>query len=212
LTRLLIATTNPGKLSELQALLGEFDLDLTDLRRLGLELDVAEDGPDYDAIARGKALAYAGASGMWTVADDTGLEVDALAGRPGVRSARLSKDDPSRREALLQLLADHPRPWTARFRCTVALAGPHEEIALGHGICEGEIVTMPRGDHGFGYDPLFLVGGTRSTMAELRLAEKNRLSHRAHAFRDLLARLAKGALPESPLSPAARWLPEPDKD
>jgi XTP/dITP diphosphohydrolase len=201
---LLIATTNPGKLGEMRALLSGLGVELTDLSRLGLVLHVEEDGPDYGAIARGKAQAYAAASGLWTIADDTGLEVDALSGRPGVRSARLSTDDRSRREALLRLLARLPRPWTARFRCSAALAGPQGGIALGYGTCEGEIIPKPRGEHGFGYDPLFLVGETGMTMAELPLAEKNRISHRARAVHDLLATLASGALPGSPLSGRAK--------
>jgi len=131
----------------------------------------------------------AAASGLWTIADDTGLEVDALGGAPGVRTARLSEDDASRRAKLLQLLAAHPRPWTARFRCSVALAGPRGEVAIGRGDCEGEILPKERGDHGFGYDPIFLVAGTHYTMAELPLIEKNRLSHRARAVRALLPEL-----------------------
>jgi len=148
-----------------------------------------EDGPDYDSIARRKATLYAAASGLWTIADDTGLEVDALGGAPGVRTARLSEDDASRRAKLLQLLAAHPRPWTARFRCSVALASPRGEVAIGRGDCEGEILPEERGDHGFGYDPIFLVAGTHYTMAELPLIEKNRLSHRARAVRALLPEL-----------------------
>jgi len=186
---LLIATTNLGKLDELKILLAGRGLELTDLQQVDLDLAVVEDGPDYDSIARRKATLYAAASGLWTIADDTGLEVDALGGAPGVRTARLSEDDASRRAKLLQLLAAHPRPWTARFRCSVALAGPRGEIAIGRGDCEGEILPEERGDHGFGYDPIFLVAGTHYTMAELPLIEKNRLSHRARAVRALLPEL-----------------------
>ena len=186
---LLIATTNLEKLGELKILLAGRGLELTDLRQVDLDLAVVEDGPDYDSIARRKATLYAAASGLWTIADDTGLEVDALGGAPGVRTARLSEDDASRRAKLLQLLAAHPRPWTAHFRCSVALAGPRGEVAIGRGDCEGEIVPEERGDHGFGYDPIFLVAGTHYTMAELPLIEKNRLSHRAGAVRALLPEL-----------------------
>jgi XTP/dITP diphosphohydrolase len=186
---LLIATTNLGKLGELKILLAGRGLELTDLRQVDLDLAVVEDGPDYDSIARRKATLYAAASGLWTIADDTGLEVDALGGAPGVRTARLSEDDASRRAKLLQLLAAHRRPWTARFRCSVALAGPRGEVAIGRGDCEGEILPEERGDHGFGYDPIFLVAGTHYTMAELPLIEKNRLSHRARAVRALLPEL-----------------------
>jgi len=189
LPALLIATTNLGKLRELKILLASRGLELTDLRQVDLDLAVVEDGPDYDSIARRKATLYAAASGLWTIADDTGLEVDALGGAPGVRTARLSEDDASRRAKLLQLLAAHPRPWTARFRCSVALASPRGEVAIGRGDCEGEILPEERGDHGFGYDPIFLVAGTHYTMAELPLIEKNRLSHRARAVRALLPEL-----------------------
>ena len=198
---LLIATTNLGKLDELKILLAGRGLELTDLQQVDLDLAVVEDGPDYDSIARRKATLYAAASGLWTIADDTGLEVDALGGAPGVRTARLSEDDASRRAKLLQLLAAHPRPWTARFRCTVALAGSRGQTAVGRGVCEGEIVPQERGDHGFGYDPIFLVAGTTHTMAELPEAEKNRISHRARAVLDLQARLERGALPNNPISP-----------
>jgi len=200
---LLIATTNAGKLGELKTLLTGRGAVLTDLRQVDLDLAVVEDGPDYDTIARKKATLYAAASGLWTIADDTGLEVDALGGAPGVQTARLSEDDASRRARLLQLLAAHPRPWTARFRCSVALAGSRGQAAVGRGVCEGEIIPQERGDHGFGYDPIFLVAGTTHTMAELPAAEKNRISHRARAVHDLLAHLGRGALPGAPLSPLA---------
>ena len=200
---LLIASTNPGKLGELNTLLAGQGVELTDLRQVDLDLAVVEDGPDYDSIARKKATLYAAASGLWTIADDTGLEVDALGGAPGVLTARLSEDDASRRARLLQLLAAHPRPWTARFRCSVALAGYRGQAAVARGVCEGEIIPQERGDHGFGYDPIFLVAGTTHTMAELPEAEKNRISHRARAVHDLLAHLGRGALPGAPLSPLA---------
>ena len=198
MNRLLIATTNKGKLAELRSLLKGGSHRLTDPTDIGLDLVVAEDGPDYDAIALKKAASYAHASGLWTVADDTGLEVDALSGAPGLRTARLSHDDASRRARLLELLANHHRPWTARFRCSVALVGPRGESAIGRGTCEGEIIPVERGLEGFGYDPIFLVGGTGRTLAELPLAEKNRISHRARAVQDLLARVARGALPDVP--------------
>jgi len=201
LPTLLIATTNLGKLRELTALLGNLGVELTDLMRLRLDLAVAEDDPDYDSIARKKAMRYASASGLWTVADDTGLEVDALDGAPGVRTARLSGDDRSRRSKLLALLTGHPRPWTARFRCSVALASPAGEALVGRGVCEGEMIPVERGRQGFGYDPIFLVAGTSRTMAELPMGEKNQISHRARAVRELQARLERGELPNSPICP-----------
>src|SRR3990172_4829849 len=197
---LLLATTNPGKLSELRALLSRPGVDLTDLYRPGIEFSVPQEGADYAANAVAKALAYAQAAGLWTLADDTGLEVDALGGAPGLRSARPAEGGAARRASLLQHLAAHPRPWTARFRCAVALASPEGETATGHGVCEGEITPVARGDNGFGYDPLFVVAGTGKTMAELTFAEKNRLGHRAGAVEDLHSRLRQGELPNAPLS------------
>src|SRR3990170_980541 len=196
---LLIATTNPGKLAELQALLSRSGAVLTDLRQTGIDLSVPEEGGDYAENALAKALAYAQASGLWTLADDTGLEVDALGGAPGLRSARLAEDDAARRASLLERLAKHPRPWTARFRSAVVLASPTGERAFGDGICYGEIIPDARGENGFGYDPLFVVAGTGQTMAELPFEVKNRLGHRAGAVNHLLARLRRGALPTAPL-------------
>ena len=203
---LLIATTNTGKLAELRALLSQTGVDLTDLRRLGIEISVPEEGADYGENAVAKSLAYALASGLWTLADDTGLEVDALGGAPGLRSARLAEDDAARRASLLQRLARHPRPWEARFRCAVALASPDGETAVGEGACLGEIIPVARGTNGFGYDPLFVVAGTGQTMAELPFDVKNRLGHRAGAVEDLLSRLRRGALPNAPLSGGSREL------
>jgi len=121
---------------------------------------------------------------MWALADDTGLEVEALGGRPGLRSARIvgpAGEDSDRRAALLQELAGHPRPWRAAFVCVVALADPDGELSLARGECRGEIVPGARGTGGFGYDPLFVVEDAGRTMAELTMAEKNVLSHRARA-------------------------------
>lgn len=186
---LLLATTNRGKLAELLDLLARTPARLTDLAQIGLDLEVPEEGQDYGEIALFKAVAYAAASGLWTVADDTGLEVDALHGEPGVRSARLAGGDEARRAALLERLAPYPRPWTARFRCAVALATPRGDSAVALGTCEGEMIPQARGENGFGYDPIFLVAGTGYTMAELPLRQKNRLSHRAHAVEALLPEL-----------------------
>jgi len=195
---LLLATTNPGKLAELRALLRGTGADLKDLRQMGIEIEVPEEGLNYGENAIAKSVAYARASGLWTLADDTGLEVDALGGGPGLRSARLAGDDAARRARLLQRLAHHPQPWTARFRCAVALASPDGDAAVGEGECLGEIIPIARGENGFGYDPLFVVAGTGQTMAELSFDVKNRLGHRAGAVEDLLSRLRQGALPSFP--------------
>ncbi len=190
--RLLIGTHNSGKQAELFALLDGLGFDLVTLQELGLELEVPEPGPNYATHARAKALAYAQAANLWAVSDDSGLEVDALGGAPGLGSARLGgsgQSDADRRRILLQRLKAHPRPWTGRFRATVALASPDGRVELAEGICPGEILPEQRGSGGFGYDPLFLVEGTGQTMAELNMMEKNRISHRARAILALLPAL-----------------------
>lgn len=193
--RLLLATHNLGKLREMKALLRESGLQLVDLAGLRIQHMAEESGPDYATNARLKAVTYAQLSGLWTLADDSGLEVNALGGAPGLHSARLlgpGHSDAERRLALLSLLQPHPRPWTARFRCVVALAPPEgEEVDLAEGVCPGEVIPEERGEHGFGYDPIFLVAGLGRTMAELSLAEKNLLSHRARAVQALLPSLRR---------------------
>jgi len=186
--RLLIATRNAGKLREMLALLGLPGLQLVSLDEMGITNEVDE-GADYAENARRKASIFAQRSGLWTVGDDSGLEVDALGGAPGPHSARLAgsqRSDADRRAMLLTLLAPHPRPWTARFRCSVALASPEGEVDLVEGVCPGQVVPDERGSGGFGYDPVFLVDDLGQTMAELATAEKNRLSHRARAVQALL--------------------------
>jgi len=181
---LLLGTHNPGKQAELRALLEDPNWVIVTLDDLGLELKVEETGATYAENARLKAVSYAAQSGLWSLADDSGLEVEALGGAPGLKSARLAgegKSDLDRRRLLLELLKVHPRPWTARFRSTVALAGPSGEVELAEGRCAGEIIPEARGSGGFGYDPIFLIRGTGKTMAELQMGEKNRVSHRARA-------------------------------
>jgi XTP/dITP diphosphohydrolase len=188
---LLIATANPGKLREMRALFDLPGLELVSLADLRI-LQVVEEGSDYAENARLKAMTFAVQSGLWTVADDSGLEVDALDGAPGPHSARLAgprATDADRRHLLLEMLHPFPRPWTARFRCTMALAGPEGSLDIATGICEGEIVPAERGSGGFGYDPLFLVAGQKQTMAELSEGEKNMISHRARAVQALLPTL-----------------------
>lgn len=184
--QLLIATQNKGKLKEIQALLDNLELELKTPDQIGLILHVKEDGKSYQENAVKKAIAYAEASGIISLADDSGLEVKALGGNPGIFSARYSgkqgASDVDRRKFLLQKLQFHPRPWSAQFRCVVAVHEPGGETFLGEGVCPGEIIPDERGDHGFGYDPIFQVAGTNLTMAELSLETKNKISHRARAI------------------------------
>jgi len=185
---ILIATTNPGKLVEIQDLLPGFELALP--RDLGIELDVEETGATYAENAGLKARAYCQASGLVTLADDSGLEVDALDGQPGLHSARYSPvpgaRDPDRRALLLRNLSGHARPWTAHFHCTVAIGVPGPDhtvrrVLFAEGDCYGEIIPAERGSNGFGYDPIFLLPELGVTMAELTREQKNTLSHRARA-------------------------------
>lgn len=185
--RLLVATGNLGKLSEIQSLLQGLNISLITPDKLGISLNVNENGATYEENASLKASAFAHLSGLVTLADDSGLEVDALAGRPGIRSARFSPlpdaTDADRRAYLLDLLRHHPRPWTAHFHCTVAVATPADKLYYAQGNCPGEVIPVERGTNGFGYDPIFLLPEVGLTMAELRMNEKNRLSHRARAVK-----------------------------
>ncbi len=189
--RLLIATTNPGKVRELRQLLQDLPgLELVTLADLGIDFDVPETGSTYQQNAALKARAYAQASGLLTLADDSGLEVDALDGAPGLRSKRYSPKpgatDADRRATLLQNLAGKPRPWAARFRAWVALAQPDGEMCFAEGVCVGEIIPQERGENGFGYDPIFFIPEAGLTMAELTSEAKNRISHRARAVQAAL--------------------------
>lgn len=192
---LLIATNNKGKVKELQDLLKDTGIELVTPAQIDLDLDVAEDGNTYAENATKKAVAFARVSGLISLADDSGLEVDALDGAPGLYSARYGSpdggklSDAGRRAFLIQTLQGKPRPWTACFHATIAIATPNGETHLAEGFCEGEIIPEERGAGGFGYDPIFLLPKLGKTMAELTRDEKNRLSHRARAVMN-----AKGIL------------------
>jgi XTP/dITP diphosphohydrolase len=185
MNRLLIGTNNPGKVQELRALLRGLAAELVTPSDLGLNLQVAEDGSNYAENAIKKATGFARLTGLISLADDSGLEVDALGGAPGLHSARylpnLDATDADRRVHLLQNLRDKPRPWTARFRSVVAVAVPGHAALWAEGECLGEIIGEERGVGGFGYDRIFLVAEAGRTMAELEMEEKNRVSHRARA-------------------------------
>jgi XTP/dITP diphosphohydrolase len=183
--RLLIATSNRGKMQELRAVLGDIDLALVTPEEIGLLLAVVEDGRSYRENAEKKAVAFARASGLPALADDSGLEVDALGGDPGLHSARYLAEpgatDADRRAFLLRNLRDKPRPWKAHFRAAVAISSPDGTTGSTEGECSGWIIPEERGTNGFGYDPIFLVDGMDKTMAELESQDKNRLSHRGKA-------------------------------
>ena len=194
--KLLLATGNPGKIKELRALFARLPVvpgyQLVTLADLQIIADVAETGSTYSENAVLKARAYARLSGLPALADDSGLEVDALDGAPGVRSARFSPKpgatDADRRAYLLERLSGIPQPWPARFRCVVAAVLPNGDELYGEGGCPGRIIYPERGTNGFGYDPIFELA-LGLTMAELDAETKNRLSHRALAVEDVHPRL-----------------------
>jgi XTP/dITP diphosphohydrolase len=180
--RLLIATTNPGKVREYQQLLNGLNCDLIGLADVGITQDVAETGETYEDNALLKACAYAALSGLLTLADDSGLEVDALHSRPGVHSARYAPDNSTRIRRLLDEMQNVPADRrSARFRCVIAAAWPDGRAEITSGTCEGWITTEARGSNGFGFDPVFHVTKRGLTMAELPEDVKNKISHRAHA-------------------------------
>jgi XTP/dITP diphosphohydrolase len=198
--QLLLATNNPGKLHELVPLLSALPLHIVTPHALGLHLAVEETGTTYAENARLKAAAFAQASGLLTLADDSGLEVDALSGAPSVYSARYAGEgaplnwrpsadavagneasDADRRAKLIDVLRQVPAPCQARFRCVIAIAQPGGAIDYFEGVCAGEIILEERGANGFGYDPVFYLPEHGCTMAELPSAVKNQMSHRARA-------------------------------
>ncbi|MXZ19695.1 MAG: RdgB/HAM1 family non-canonical purine NTP pyrophosphatase [Caldilineaceae bacterium SB0665_bin_25] len=195
--KLLVATHNQGKLLEYGKLLQNLPLALTYLDEIGVREEVAETENTFAANAVLKAQYYASLTGLWTWADDSGLEVDALQGAPGVHSARYAgpgATDQDRNEKLLRELRFHPRPWTARFQCVVAIARPATEAATCTGTLEGTITNAPRGSNGFGYDPIFFAPDHGRTLAELTTSVKNEISHRGRASRhakELLKNLLK---------------------
>ena len=195
--QLLIATTNAGKQVELEALLKEHPIHLIFPQSLGLAIQIDETGVTYHENAAIKAAAFFEASGLPALADDSGLEVEALNGAPGLHSARFSPepgaDDRDRRRLLLDKLSPYPRPWSARFVCCVVLAVTQHHQLVATGYCHGEIIPEERGGNGFGYDPIFLVSSLGRTMAELTMAEKNRVSHRALAIKQLIPQILLSA-------------------
>ncbi|MBM4294496.1 MAG: XTP/dITP diphosphatase [Deltaproteobacteria bacterium] len=188
---LVMATHNPGKVRELAALLGDLKVRLLSLADFPEIPDIPEEGATFQQNALAKAQAVAGLTGLPALADDSGLEVEALGGRPGVRSARYAADltggaPPTDRDNWLKLLKEMAGiPWErrgARFVCVAALAWPGGRVHATRGECSGVISFEPQGDQGFGYDPVFWVPEFKRTMAELPPAVKNNISHRARAL------------------------------
>lgn len=195
--KLLVATHNQGKVREYRALLADLPIEVTYLDAEGVTFEAQETGQTFAENAVMKAQAYAAHTGLLTWADDSGLEVDALGGEPGVLSARYgapsAHSDLERYQFLLSKLAGVPdAERTARFRCVVALVWPVGRVLTTDGACEGRIAHAPRGQHGFGYDPVFLVAdsGYEQTMAELDPELKNQISHRGRAARAARQQLA----------------------
>jgi len=188
---LILATRNQGKIEEIKKMMEEFP----EIEILGCEdgyvraPEVVEDGETFYENAGKKAITIAKYTGKLAMADDSGLEVDALGGQPGVFSARFAGaegNDQANNEKLLKLLEGVPREERkARFKCVIVLADWEGEVAAAEGLCEGIILEEPRGEHGFGYDPLFYLPQLGKTMAELSLEEKNTLSHRAQALSEM---------------------------
>lgn len=187
--KLLIATSNPGKVRELRALLSNFNFEIVTPAEIGISTIPVETGATYLENALLKGIFYADHSRMTVLADDTGLEVDALDGQPGLYSARIStledSSDAERRRLLLQKLQGKPQPWHAHFTCTAVLIDCQGNQHSATGRCDGQIISTERGTNGFGYDPIFLFPDLNKTMAELELDQKNRISHRARALRAL---------------------------
>jgi XTP/dITP diphosphohydrolase len=186
-----VATSSAGKLREIRALLADLPVVLVGLSQLA-PVTLPPEGDDYEQNARAKALAAAAQTGRIAVADDSGLEVAGLGGGPGPRSARYGGadlDDAGRVAELLRALGGRRgEARSARFVCVAAAATPEGRVVCARGECPGRIRETPLGDHGFGYDPVFEPRGETRSMAELAPEEKQRLSHRARAFRALAAR------------------------
>lgn len=197
--RLLLATNNQGKVREYFLLLRDAPFTLTTLAQEGLKATVDEAGATMEENATLKAKGYAALSQLPTLADDSGLEVEALGGEPGVHSARYAGEKSSDRERIEYLLAKLDgvplEERRARFRCVIAIATPSSLVELCEGKCEGVIAREPKGELGFGYDPIFYLPNLGKTMAELPLELKNEISHRGKAARlalPILKRLAMG--------------------
>lgn len=184
---LVVATRNKKKLKEIRELLADLDFNVLSIDDFTCIPEVKEDGSTFQENAKKKAIQIAQITKLLTLADDSGLEIDYLNGDPGVRSARFAGEnatDEDRNKKVLHLLRDVPGPERkARFRCSIAIVSPDGYIELVTGVCEGEIATEPRGNTGFGYDPIFIVPEYGKTFAQLGPEKKNQISHRAIALK-----------------------------
>jgi XTP/dITP diphosphohydrolase len=196
--KLLLATNNKGKVREYKSLLREIPFEIVTPSELGITTEIEETGDSFEENARLKATALARESGLLSLADDSGLEVEALGGEPGARSHRYAGEDATdddRISYLLVKLSNVPEgKRSARFRCVIAIAAPDGAVELCSGECPGFITTEPRGYNGFGYDPVFYLPELGKTMAELTPEEKNKISHRACAAekaREVLLKIAR---------------------
>lgn len=192
--RIVAATKNRHKIEEIQAIAGEFGMEVVSRADAGVpDIDVAEDGDTFEENSEKKAREIMELCGEITIADDSGLAVDALGGAPGVISARFAGEDGNdlkNNEKLLSLLADVPRSQrTARFVSVITMVYPDGGKIVARGECEGHIIYQPKGSNGFGYDPLFVPDGYDRTFAELSAADKNKISHRGIALQNLRKKL-----------------------
>jgi XTP/dITP diphosphohydrolase len=196
--KILIATTNQGKARDLSKLMKVLPHTFVSLSDLGINEDVEETGSTFEENAVIKSNFYAKASGLLTIADDSGLEVDALGGKPGIHSKRFAGEDATdadRLNLLLSLLSEYPlNQRNARYRCCLVLSDPSKVIGISEGICEGIITSTPQGYNGFGYDPIFLIPELEKTMAEISEKVKNKISHRGQAAKKLSDFILKEAI------------------
>ena len=184
---IVVATKNKGKIKEIKEVLKGIDAEILSIDEIGLEIEVEEDGRTYSENAAKKAVEVAKRTRKTALADDSGLEIDALNGKPGINSSRFAgvdADDRERNLKILEMMKDVPHEKRgARFRCVIAIAEPNGKSYTCEGVCEGEIAESIRGDKGFGYDPIFIIPEYGKTFGELGPEVKDKISHRAKALK-----------------------------
>ena len=194
MSKAVIATRNKGKLKELQELLKDLNLEILPIDAFNVGT-IEEDGNSFFENAMKKAKITAEKTGLLAIADDSGLEVDALDGQPGIHSARYAGENASDKENNKKLLKEldgvEAQRRTARFRCVIVAYRPDGQFISAEGVCQGRIAEKPAGEHGFGYDPIFIPEGYQRTMAQLRREEKNKISHRGKALEILKEKITE---------------------